>query len=107
MVGFALWFLKTPSASAFPNRQKYELPKNKVTNSFTLNPPTQWRSPLLWVTFVFVSVLSSDLIPPNWKTHWILPLEMKVWPFIAVWFFLVFREYYDFFKSRGSSTAAV
>ena len=87
MTGFALWFLNfTPRTSP---------------------PRSKWKSPLLWITLVFVSVLSSDLIPPNWKTQWIQPLEMKVWPLLALWFCLVFRDYYDFFKSRGSRTAAV
>lgn len=99
MTGFVLWFLHSKSTGNFLI--------NLRSRNRLLIQPTKWKSPTLWLTFFFVSALSSDFIPQAWKSEWIQPLEMKVWPLLALWISLIAKDYSDFFKSRGSKTAAV
>ena len=48
-------------------------------------PAMTWRTVLLWLTFIFTILATTDIFPPDIRHHYMLPYTIKAVPCILVW----------------------
>ena len=63
-------------------------------------PAVAWRTVLLWLTFIFTILATTDIFPPDIRHHYMLPYTIKAVPCILVWCVLVA----ELMLMKGNST---